>query len=63
MTGTLAEHKLLQQAAAVAKTFKLDPVMVLNAPLFEWQVRVAAHNYIQKVEKENSKNIPKPKRR
>ena len=63
MTGKLAEHRLLKQAAVIAKTFRMDPVAVLNAPLFEWQVRVAAHNHIQQLEKESSKNIPKPKRR
>lgn len=56
MTETLTNHSLLKQAAVIAKTFRMDPIIVLNSSQFEWQVRTAAHNYIaQEEEKQAAK--------
>lgn len=54
MIEFLTEHALLKNAAEVAKTFRLDPVKVLNASRFEWQVRIAAHNHIAAEEKKQA---------
>lgn len=59
MTETLVNHGLLKQAAVIAKTFRIDPVMVLNSSQFEWQVRTAAHNYIAQEEQKEAAKIKK----
>ena len=59
MTDFLARHGLVKQAAAICKTFRLDPVTVLNGSMFEWHVRTAAHNVIaeqDRVEAEKMKS-------
>lgn len=38
----MQENNLLQMAALVAYKFRLDPLTVLDANTFEWNVRVAA---------------------
>jgi hypothetical protein len=33
-------------AARIARTFKIDPIVVLDAEPFEWLARIAAHNVV-----------------
>ena len=54
MIEALREGGSLTQAARIADRFKLDPVHVLNAPTFEWYVRVAAYQVIADDEEENA---------
>jgi hypothetical protein len=43
----MQQHYLLKQAAAVARTFRLDPVLVLDEPdEIRKAVRIAAHNVV-----------------
>lgn len=54
MTTFLTARKEIQTAASIAKTFRMDPVEILNASPFEWAVRIAAHNVIMQHEKEEA---------
>lgn len=42
----------LKTAARVARTFRLDPIVVLNADTRHWLIRTAAHNVVTRDEKE-----------
>ena len=33
-------------AARIARTFRIDPVAVLDCDTFEWALRTAAHNIV-----------------
>ena len=50
----LSGRSELKTAALIAHKFKLDPVDVLNATRFQWAIRIAALNYIGKLEKEEA---------
>lgn len=50
MTAFLKSHPMLRQAALVARTFRIDPLEVLNGTIFEWQIRTAALVYVQEME-------------
>jgi hypothetical protein len=53
----LEEQAVLKNAAMIARTFRLDPVDVLNSSVFLWQVRVAAHNVVAEAEKQEAAKI------
>jgi hypothetical protein len=36
----------VRSAARIARTFRQDPIAVLDATPFEWLVRIAAHNIV-----------------
>lgn len=42
----------LRTAARVARTFRLDPIVVLDADPKKWLIRTAAHNVVTREEKE-----------
>lgn len=42
----------LKTAARVARTFRLDPIVVLDADTKQWLIRVAANNVVARDEKE-----------
>lgn len=42
----------LQTAAAIGDRFSIDPLIVLNADTIEWNIRIAAYNYV--VQQENA---------
>ena len=49
----LQAEATLRSAARIARTFRLDPLLVLDDPdEFRWAVRVAAHNVIAQDEKD-----------
>jgi hypothetical protein len=45
----------IKAAAHIARTFRIDPVAVLNADKYEWLVRQASHNIIAIEENEAAK--------
>lgn len=50
----LKSQKVLQLAASISREFKIDPVEVLNANSFMWQVRVAAYEVIREQKKKEA---------
>ena len=50
----LKSQKVLQLAASISREFKMDPVEVLNANSFLWQVRVAAYEVVREQKKKEA---------
>lgn len=50
----LKGQSTLRLAAQIASEFRLDPITVLNTTSFEWQVRLAAFEYIREEKKKEA---------
>jgi hypothetical protein len=45
----------IKAAANIARTFRIDPVSVLNSDQYDWLIRQASHNIIVNQENEAAK--------
>lgn len=59
MSEFLESHPLLKEAAVIARTFRIDPLAVLNSTLFEWNVRRAASSYVLEEERKAAESAKK----
>ena len=53
----LKTKPLLRVAAQIASEFRIDPVTVLNATKLEWEVRMAAFEYVREEKKKEADKI------